>query len=134
MILNDQEVTERMESPMNLFTRLRSATSASRNNRNGQIISIPPTSDEVIPDLDEKLSVGSIKMKASNIMVQAMEELKTRIPEVTKASELARIAGEMNKIVTAESEEKDKDNRPQFILYQPVMNQENKYETIYARE
>ncbi len=131
MILNDQEVTERMESPMNLFTRLRSATS--NRNRN-QIVSIPPTSDEVIPDLDEKLSVGSIKMKASNIMVQAMEELKTRIPEVTKASELARIAGEMNKIVTAESEEKDKDNRPQFILYQPVMNQENKYETIYARE
>ena len=132
MILNDQEVTERMESPMNLHNRLRALT-AQRNSKFSAIPSIP-TAKDIIPDVDEKLAFGGLKSKASSVMLKAINELDARISETTKITDLARVAGEMNKIVTAETEEKDKDNRPQFILYAPQINQENNYETIYARE
>lgn len=131
MILNEQEVTERMESPMNLHTRLKMLT-AERDKRS--LISSIPTVKDIIPDVEEKIAFGGLKSKASNVMLKAINELDTRISETTKISDLARVASEMNKIVTAETENKRDENRPQFILYAPNFNQENNYETIYARE
>lgn len=138
MILNETEVTERMNSPMNLLNRLRTATSAPRGKQNPfeNIVSVPqPLSKDIIPDLDEKLSSKSLKNKANNIMNMAMDELTLKISETSKPAELAKIAAEMNKIVVAETEaNRGQDNRPQFILYAPQFSNENHYETIYARE
>lgn len=132
MILDDNEVTERMESPLNLLNRLRSVT----NKHKLPIISIPPTSSEVIENLEDKLAYGSIKSKAANIMIAAMDELQTRISETTKPESLAKIAESMSKVVNAEAinNNKDKLNAPQFHLYAPQFHSEEHYETIYARE
>lgn len=131
MIIKEQEVTERMSSPLNLLNRLKEATSRSSNH---SIVSIPPTASDVMKDIDEKLAFGGLKSKASTIMMKAMNELEVKISETTKVSDLARIAGEMNKIITAEDADKSDENRPQFHVYAPQFNQENHYETIYARE
>jgi len=134
MILNETEVTERMNSPMNLLNRLKSISN-SKSNHNS-IVSLPPTSKEIIEDLEEKLQYGSIKSKAAGIMIAAMDELKSRLPEVTKPETLARVAESMSKVVNAESanSNKDKLNAPQFHIYAPQFNNENHYDTIYARE
>lgn len=133
MILNETEVTERMESPNNLLNRLRSITN--RHSRESNIIPVlPPSASEVIDNLEEKLAYGSVKSKAAGIMIQAMDELKTRIPEVQKPDQLARIAESMSKIVSAETKEKTDDQRPQFIVYAPSFNREEHYEVMYARE
>lgn len=140
MILNETEVTERMNSPLNLLNRLKATTSKANGcNPFAKTNLIPsiPTSSDIIPDLDEKLenSTNTIKSKASKIMIQAMDELKLRVNETTKPEQLAKIAAEMNKIVTTETENnRGNENRPQFILYAPQFNQETNYETIYARE
>ena len=131
MLLNDVEVTERMSSPLNLLNRLRSSTRSKSNS----IISIPPTSTDIIDNLEDKLQYGSIKSKAANIMIAAMDELNKRIPEVTKPEQLAKIAESMGKVVNAEvANNKDKLDAPQIIYYAPQFNTEEHYETIYARE
>lgn len=130
MLLDEKEVTERMESPLNLLNRLRAAT-------NKHVIpSLPPKAEDVIDDLEDKLKYGSLKSKAASIMSDAMDELKNRIPEVTKPDQLARIAENMNRIVSAENKNNDRDkmNAPQFIMYAPQFLNENYYETIYAKE
>jgi hypothetical protein len=133
MILSESEVTERMSSPLNLMNRLRNI---SRQSSNSQIPSIPPTSEEVIQDLEHKLASTSIKSKAANIMIAAMDELKSRIPEVTKAENLAKIAESMSKVVQAESKDNTQrsENQPQFILYAPQFHTEEHYEVIQAKE
>lgn len=134
MILNEAEVTERMNSPMNLLNRLRVAT---KPNRDSNIIpSLPPSADEVIKDLEDKLAFGSIKSKAANIMIAAMDELNKRLPDVTKPEALARITESMSKVVNAEVKDNRGDdlNRPQIIMYAPAFHNENHYETIHARE
>lgn len=137
MILNESEVTERMSSPLNLLNRLRDITNSPKKSVHNphSIISIPPKTEDIIPDLDEKLAYGSIKTKAAGIMIQAMDELKTRVQDAKTPSELAKIAENMSRIVNAEEEKpQNKDNRPQIVFYSPQINQENHYETIYARE
>jgi hypothetical protein len=132
MILNETEVTERMNSPMNLLNRLKEL---SKSDKSKNTIPSIPTSKDVIENLDEKLAAGTIKIKANTIMNMAMDELKARITDTNKPAELAKIAAEMNKIVTSENEaNRGGENRPQFILYAPQFNQENNYETIYSRE
>ena len=135
MILNDIEITERMESPLNLLSRLKSITGNSSSKHNS-IPSLPPSASDVIEDLEEKLAYGSIKSKASGIMIAAMDELRLRMPEVQKPEQLAKIAAEMSKVVNAEVKDNNRDglNKPQFILYAPQFNNENHYDTIYARE
>ena len=134
MIINDTEVTERMSSPLNLLNRLRIATTKTSDRNN--IPSLPPSADQIIKDLEDKLTYGSIKSKAANIMVAAMDELQKRIPEITKADQLARITESMSKVVHAEVKDprEDKEDKPQYIIYAPQVNHETHYETIYARE
>jgi hypothetical protein len=140
MILDEKEVTERMSSPMNLLNRLRSASNTKQIDQNGNpaniIPSLPPTSKDIIDNLEEKLAYGSIKSKAAGIMIAAMDELKSRLPETSKPEQLARIAESMSKVVNAENANNKNDsiNKPVFIIYSPQFNNENHYETIYARE
>ncbi len=134
MILDDTEVQERMSSPLNLLNRLKTLTNSHKSHN--IIPSLPPTASDVIADLEEKLKFGSIKSKASNIMIAAMDELKLRLPEVQKPEQLAKIAESMSKVVTAETKDDkgDRLNAPQFILYAPQFHNENHYEVIHARE
>ncbi len=134
MIINETEVTERMNSPMNLLNRLQAANGHKRNQT--PIISIPPSSSDIIDNLEEKLSYGSIKSKAANIMIAAMDELQKRLPETQKPEQLARITESMSKVVNAETvnEKTDKLHGPQFVLYAPQFHEETHYEVIHSRE
>lgn len=129
MILSDEEVQEKIESPLNLLNRLRSST------RERSIIPSlpPPRSDEVIDDLEDKIKIGSIRQKAAGIMADALGELKNRMSEL-KPEKLAQVAAEMNKVLLTRPESDDKDKRAQIVVYAPQVVQENYFETIVASE
>jgi hypothetical protein len=136
MILSDDEITQRIESPANLLHRLKEGIAKSQHShRNTPIPSIPPTADKLIDGLDDKLKLGSIKVKASVILSEVLDELKGRIPDIDKPERLARIATEMSKVVTAQEQRPD-DNvqKPQFVIYAPQFVSENQFETMFVKD
>lgn len=131
MILSEIEVRERLESPMNLLNRLKSISS-----QRTTIPSLPPSSSEIINNLQEKIAFGSIKSKAAGIMSSAMDELKARLPEVQKPERLAQIAAEMSKVING-SQVKNEDNSTkigQVIIYAPQILPEEAFEIIRVNE
>ena len=131
MILNEEEVTARYESPANLLNRLKTATRASSHNI---IPSLPPTADDVIEDLEDKLKGNSIKQKANTILLATLNELELRIPAIDKPESLSRVAESMNKIVSTENDKLNsggKGNRiGQIIIYAPEMMREDQFNVI----
>ncbi len=129
MIVSEQEVTARLESPSNLLNRLRAASSNSKNRVSSPLL--PPTADELVEDLEEKLKVNSIKNKAQSIMIQAMDVLESKIEEVSKPESLARIAETMSKISESQTA---KDKAPKvgtIVIYSPqVMSEKDFGEVI----
>jgi hypothetical protein len=146
MILDDTEVQSRIESPMNLLNRLKTSLSSSNksshpsipsNSNNSselRIPSIPPTADQIVDDLEDKLKTKNLKSKAVNIINECLDELAGKVSEL-KPERLATVAAEMNKIVVSEADNnKDKSNQPQVIYYCPTFIKEDHFETVYARE
>lgn len=134
MLLLEEEVKERIESPLNLINRLQALTRPDNKNK-ARIPSLPPTSDEVISDLEDKLNVGSIRSKASGILVRTLDELSQRLPEVDKPEKLARIAESVTKVIDSVTP-KDKGNTnniAQVIIYSPRMRGEAEYDVIDVR-
>ena len=124
MIISDIEATERYESPLNLLNRLKSCSQSPANHP-----AIPPTSEAIIDDLQGKLNTGSSKSKALNLMNAAIDELRVRLPEVSRPEKLASIAADMSKIVTAQVIKNENNNRiGQIIVYAPKIVTEDRFE------
>lgn len=128
MLLNDDEIQERIESPLNLLNRLKSSLGkAISPHQAPHIPSIPPKSSDIIDDLENKISNSSVRSKAVGILNAAMDELKNRIPEVHKPEKLAAIATEMSKVISNQDNRNQGDKaQAQIIVYAPrVQNIEN---------
>lgn len=123
MLLSDDDIQERISSPLNLMNRLRAATA-----KRTEIPCLPPTSDDLNLNIDEKLAVGKLRENAVSIMASAMEQLKGRIPDIQKPETLARIAGEMNKVI--QSRQDDDKKAAQIIVYAPQVIQENTFQEL----
>lgn len=130
MLITQDELAARIESPDNLINRLRSSLSSRKST---VIPSLPPSSSDIIDDLESKIKVNSIKSKAQGIMVSAMDELATRVAEVDKPEKLASIAKSMSEIVdNVEGKNKGKNENiiGQIIIYSPQVVKESEFETI----
>lgn len=127
MVLTDEEVKERIESPLNLLNRLKAASASPTRSP-----SLPPTSEEIIGDLEDKIKVGKIKNEAAVIMADSLRELKANISNC-KPEKLAEIAERMNKIVSSASE-RDKEKTNQIIVYAPQVINESYFESVLVRE
>lgn len=133
MVLDDIEVTDRIDSPDNLVNRLRALTRPAKS-LNNLIPTLPPTADDVISNLDEKLSGGSIKSKASKILLDAMNALEQNIESIDKPEKLARVAESMNKIIEAHTPKKETGPlAAQIIIYSPTPREEKEYPIIDVR-
>jgi hypothetical protein len=130
MLLDEKEIRSRMESPMNLLNRLRSITNPHKNTN--LIPTLPPTSDELIENLDDKIANTSTRSKATSLLNSAMTELEKRLPEVTKPEKLAAIAADMSKIVdrTTPVHNHDEVRAPQIIIYAPQIVSEDNFNVI----
>jgi len=132
MLLNDDEIKERIESPLNLLNRLKSSLASHSPIK---IPALPPTASEIIDNLEDKIKNTSTRSKASNILNAAMDELQKRISEVQKPEKLAAIATEMSKVIS------NHDNKPnsggiqsQIIVYAPQVQSLDSFDIIDANE
>ena len=136
MILSDDEIKERIESPLNLLNRLKSNLSrAIHPSNSSQHPALPPSAGDIIDDLDDKLKNTSTRSKAAGILNAAMDELKIRIPDVQKPEKLAQIAAEMSKVIS------NHDNKPnsgvtagQIIVYAPQVVSLDNFDIIDVAE
>lgn len=136
MILPDEVIEERMESPLNLMNRLKSITTPAVGQATNRIPSLPPKIDDVVEDLEEKLAFGGIKNKAVSIMLGAMNELHNRLPEVQRPEKLAGIAEQMGKVISSVATKDRRDDlikAPQIIIYSPQLRHEREYSVIDLR-
>lgn len=117
-----------MESPLNLLNRLKLATK-----RTDIIPTIPPKSGEIIPALDEKLSLGGLKTKAATVMMSALRQLEEALPNIERPEKLADIAADMSKVLNA-SNNHGNVNNVQVVVYQPRTREEQDYEAIVVNE
>jgi hypothetical protein len=133
MILNDEQIKETMESPLNLLNRLKNASS---HHKDSIIPSLPPTADELIDNLEDKIGAsGSLKSKAASIMKSCMTELEKRLPEVQKPERLASIAAEMSKVVHASTnDDKNSNKGAQIVIYAPIFRSEEQFDVITVNE
>ena len=144
MLLSDDEVEERMESPFNLINRLRDSLDKATNpfiiptstQTPAQIPSLPPSSTDLIDDLDAKISNSAARMKASNIMLLAMDELKDRISTVSDPTKLSHIAERMSVIVSRVEPRvtSSESHGSQIIIYAPRIQSIDNYEIIDVKE
>lgn len=126
MLLTDEEIQERLSSPLNLLNRLRQAATPSH------IPSLPPTTKDLGLDVESKIAVGKLRENAAEIMALSLAQLKSRIPDIQKPESLARIAGEMNKVVQSRADEDKKQS--QIIVYAPQVIQENHFQELTLRD
>jgi len=135
MILTDDEIQERIESPLNLLNRLKSNLGKGIGSHSIQIPSLPPKSEDIIEDLEDKIANKTTRSKANGILNAAMDELHKRIPEVQKPEKLAQIAAEMAKVVSHQ-DSRGQGDKPlsQIIVYAPQVQVLDNYEIIDIAE
>lgn len=134
MLLNDEEIQETMESPLNLLNRLKS--SLDKTSRGTMVPSLPPKAEDIITDLDDRLKDSNTRLKAAGILNEAMDELRKRLPEVQKPEKLASIAELMSKVV---KQQDDKNNNAigagsQIIVYAPRIQSIENYRVVKVNE
>lgn len=137
MLLNDDEIAERIESPLNLLNRLRTTLNRiSPNPHPAKIPCLPPKAEDIISDLNEKLVNSTAKNKATSIMLAAMDELSTRISETKTPEKLADIAYNMRRIVSSEEQTRHNhsETTAQIIIYAPQVQKIEDYEIIDVTE
>lgn len=128
MLLSDEEIQERMESPINLMNRLKEAS------KPAPVVGIPaPTSDQIIPNINEKLN--DTRAKATAILNATMDELRKRLPEVQKAEKLAIIAKEMSQVVAHQDQKNNTGVQAgQIVIYAPTIQKLEDFEIIDVQE
>lgn len=148
MLLKDEEVTARLESPNNLLNRLNRITA--RNDNPMSIFKPSDSNDEssavlggesietddidkLVEDNAKKIKMGIVKARALDVLHDALGELGNRLGETAKVRDLATIAKDMNSILTAEDNKKNNINQ-QVVIYKPVVNDISKYETLVVNE
>ena len=126
MLLSDEEVQERIESPINLMNRLRNASRP----RTPDIPSLPPpTTKDIGLDVESKIDQTKLRERAARVMSSALKELEIQLPSVQKPEKLAQIATEMNKVLNS-TQDKDKNPPAQIIVYAPQVIQENHFQEL----
>lgn len=155
MILTDEQITSRLESPLNLINRLKKLTDKSNsmdlfiptgfdvssvrevsvvglNNESSAVLD-DDSLDDIIPDSADKIKMGLVKSKALDVLHDSLSSLHIRLPEIDKVRDLSTIASDMNRILTAEDATKGKINQ-QVIIYKPIVNDISKYDTLVVSE
>ena len=145
MILTDDDIKERIESPLNLLNRLKKITSGGKEHIHSPSLpsfpavikhpALPPSADQLIENLDDKIAEASARSKAMNIMNLAMDNLQARIPEIQKPKELSDIANSMSKIISNQSQNSaSRGATSQIIVYAPQVQKLENFDIIDVTE
>lgn len=133
MLLTDNEIEQRIQSPLNLVNRIKAPLAKKASN----VYEI----DSLISDLDSKLALPKpvpdnrtekekIADKSFGLMMKAMDSLDQRIEEVQKPEKIATIIRDLSQVIKNTDNEVQQNNNLQFIFTVPMQRQENEYEII----
>jgi hypothetical protein len=96
------------------------------------------SADTLIEDLDFKLQRGSMKRKAVNVLSNTLDALAANIHDIDRPATLSKIATDMSKIVyNLDEDARSAQNNPQsqqVIIYRPIMQTENHFDSINLQE
>ena len=158
MIMNTNEVNDRLSSPDNLINRLGLLTgriqpgkadistftgeSHRENVKVPEIMSMPtpegvPSIDDLMDNVENKLNQNLAKKGALGVLVNSITELNSRLSEVDKPESLSKIAKEMSSVVNSLNEaeaEKSVRTQAQIIIWKPMVIEQTNYEVIVANE
>jgi len=144
MILNDNEINTRLKSPLNLINKINNVSRAkatgmelfiprSTSNENESSLNGAVIKDELDQVIDEgKIKLGLVKAKALEVLHDSLNQLQVRLPEVSKVRDYSSIARDMKAILV--DEEANSKFGAQVVIYKPVINDINKYETLVVME
>ena len=154
MILDKEEIDSRLSSPLNLLNRLKRITSvenrvisipksvedreteiSSSRFQQSDIPELPPSVDELVDNLSDKLATAKCHNGAKEVLASAIEGLKLRVFEVDDPVKLSRIATDMGKIVNGFDESKRSAPSTTIpIIYRPIMLNESSFQIIQVNE
>lgn len=161
MILNDDQVNERLNSVSNLVGRMKKLeqdkTIIDDSNARPELTYLPEKTQipELIPSLPsrndndnksddvtnlvEELHRKSMKYvvgkKAFSVLDQTLNLLEDNIYQLENPKDLSRIANDMSKIIAAtEDKTEDKATKNNVIIYRPVIHAESHYQQIAVNE
>ena len=131
--MNDDDITKRLESPINLMNRLRALSSNPVRHP-----SLPPSIDDLVKDVDKKLEDQSdnLKSQAQKVLAASLRELEARMPDVQKPEKLASIARDMSAVIDNQNKKSASEGKEttQVIIYAPQIRDERTYATINSKE
>lgn len=130
MLLTDEEIQERLESPLNLLNRLRTVSTPKNP---VAVPCLPPKTEDLDLDVEGEVAVSTLRSKAARIMGKALTSLEGRVQDIEKPERLARIAAEMHKVV-ANTDDPNKTKAAQIIVYAPQVIQESHFQEITLKE
>jgi len=148
MILETEEINERLSSPLNLLNRLRKLTSvenkivslppSEQNSQSRSDVrhpSFPPSVDELVDNIEDKLATQKCYSGAKEVLASSISRLKERLEEVDSPVQLSRIATDMGRIVNGFDESKKSTPSVSIpIIYRPVMLTEQSFQVIQVNE
>lgn len=150
MLMNKNDAESRLNSPVNLINRLRGATEGAINNSNkiitipataqenakvpSAVLTIPPEAESLVIDLKHKIKLAGVKGKAVDVLDGALDELANRVHDIENVSKLGTIADIMNRIANGADGKANHGHMNQLVIWQPIMIQENHYESIQVSE
>jgi hypothetical protein len=145
MILNNNELNERINNPDNLINRL-NVLRQGKSDKKALDIFIPPNAEEnksestnpqlppSIDELEEQIKNGLIKSTARKVLGDSLDLLSHNINNVDNPNQLSRIARDMREILK-EDKDSDSGKQPgQVIIYRPIINQEQNYNAVYVND
>lgn len=148
MLLELEDTNNRLSSVNNLINRMKIDPSKSFNKlelfgvpevktAKSEVIGIPKTEspEEIQRQVESEMRNGLIKQSAKAVLGDSLIKLQQRLPEVDKPEKLSRIATDMSKILDVlEPRSNDVIHGQQVIVYRPVMNTINSYESMHVSE
>ena len=143
MLLTEEEVNARLESPDNLINRLRRVTEKPTGlsifgvptvAKPSSCVSTPPPVENLVEDLERRIKTANIHEKALDLLSDSIDELKSRLPEVDSPKALASVAKDMGVIVkNIEQTENERrslrtsSNKIEFVFYAPTILKESDF-------
>jgi hypothetical protein len=152
MLLNDEELSKRLNSPMNLMNKLKE-TNKSKKAKEAMSIFIPParpftemkikdTEKEAHPSLDEilannesQIKLGLAHDRSLNLLAASVELLSNKLDDV-RADRLPSVIAAASKVVESirrernEASKNNKDREVHYHFYTPEQRKVSDYEVI----
>ena len=133
MIMNNEEVQARLESPLNLINRLRElgrndkiaampVIDVSSSKHSAVVPELPPSIDELMDNFQDKVKLAGIKTAATDTLKTAIDVLGSRLSEAREPERLSKIAGDMMKVIdTINGDRREARNERPVIIFKPML-------------